>query len=102
MHKVAIDQWRFDSEEEFSSDCPAGPAILNFAETEAKTDGIQWFYESGHANFKAGTAEATFTSYRTPEYAGFSLSVSASKAPDGNWKCAATKNTTKRPDAGSR
>lgn len=98
MHRITIDQWVFDSEEEFSSDCPAASAIFERADAEAKADAVPWFFESGYANFKAGTAHAAFTSYRTPEYAGFALDISASKAPDGSWTCAATKNIPPHAD----
>lgn len=91
MQRITGDTWQFESEDDFSSGCSAGPSILRRAEEEAAIDKLGWFFEKAYANFKAGTASATFTSFVTPEYKGFLLAISASKDASGCWKCSVTK-----------
>lgn len=91
MKKIMIDTWRLESEEELLSDFEAGPAVIRLAESEGKTDDLHWFFESAYVNYKAGTASLFFTSYKTPEYAGFALTVKATKRQDGTWTYSVTK-----------
>jgi hypothetical protein len=94
MKRIAGETWQFDDEDDFSSGCDAGPLILKRAEEEAAADNLGWFFEKAYANFKAGTASASFTSYVTPEYQGFLLAISATKDAAGRWSCAVTKKVT--------
>lgn len=91
MKRITGETWKFDDEDDFSSGCDAGPMILRRAEEEAAADKLGWFFETAYANFKAGTASATFTSYVTLEYKGFLLAISASKDAAGLWNCTVQK-----------
>lgn len=91
MKRITLDTWQFESEDDFASGCDAASLILRRAEDEAAADNLGWFFETAYANFKAGTASATFTSYVTPEYKGFLLAISASKDANGRWSCTIAK-----------
>lgn len=94
MNRITLETWTFDDEDDFASGCDAASHILRRAEEEAAADNLGWHFEKAYANFKAGTASATFTSYRTPEYIGFQLAISASKDESGRWKCSISKKIT--------
>lgn len=91
MKRVYGDEFRIESEDEFSLECAYARAVLDRAEEEGRGDQLQWFFQEAYVNFKASTATAIFGSYNLPEYKGFGLSVSVSKQPDDSWKCAVIK-----------
>lgn len=85
--------WLITDVGEFWQHCAFAEKVVDFADEQAKLDGLRWYFKECYANWDANSHTTIFGSYVVPPYDKYLLSVNATLR--GNeWNVTIVKKVT--------